>query len=131
MAIRRRERPHRLERGSTSVQMVVLMPALFAVMFLGLQAALVYHARTLALAAAQEGARATSAERGTVTAGVRAARDFLADTAGDAISHSTVHGHRSTTTSTVTVTGLSLSVIPGWHPRVTQSASLPVERITS
>ncbi|MBT9257177.1 pilus assembly protein [Phycicoccus sp. MAQZ13P-2] len=111
--------------------MVVLMPALFAVMFLGLQAALVYHARTLALAAAQEGARATSAERGTVRAGVRAARDFLADTAGDAMSRSTVHGHRSPTTSTVTVTGLSLTVIPGWHPRVTQSASLPVERITS
>jgi Flp pilus assembly protein TadG len=46
----------RSERGSTSVQMVILMPVLFSVMFLGLQAALVYHARTVAIAAAQEGA---------------------------------------------------------------------------
>jgi hypothetical protein len=30
----------------------------------------------------------------------------------------------------VTVTGCSLSVIPGWAPTVTQSASAPVERIT-
>ena len=41
------------ERGSTSIQMVILMPALFAVMFLGMQAALIYHARTLAIASAQ------------------------------------------------------------------------------
>ena len=31
---------------------------------------------------------------------------------------------------TVTVTGKSLSVIPGWHVTVTQSASVPVERLT-
>ena len=52
------------ERGSTSVQMVILMPVLFSVMFLGLQAALFYHARTVAIAAAQEGARAAGAETG-------------------------------------------------------------------
>ena len=44
------------ERGSASIQMVILMPAMFAVMFLGMQAALIYHARTLAIASAQEGA---------------------------------------------------------------------------
>ena len=37
--------------------MVILMPVLFSVMFLGLQAALFYHARTVAIAAAQEGAQ--------------------------------------------------------------------------
>ncbi|MGG5258650.1 TadE/TadG family type IV pilus assembly protein [Phycicoccus avicenniae] len=124
-------RAHRAERGSTSLQMVVLMPVLFAVMFLGLQAALVYHARTLALAAAQEGARMAGAERGTAATGESAARGFLADTAGDALGGSVVHGRRTATTSTVTVSGRALSVIPGWHPRVDQSASVPVERITS
>jgi hypothetical protein len=39
-------------------------------------------------------------------------------------------GGRSATTATVTVTGTSLSVIPGWSPAVSQSASVPVERIT-
>lgn len=119
------------ERGSTSVQMVVLMPALFAIMFLGLQAALVYHARTLALAAAQEGARAAGGESSSVAVGASSARSFLDDTAGDALSATTVSARRTATTSTVTVTGRALSVIPGWQPNVTQSASVPVERITS
>jgi len=50
------------QRGSTSIQMVVLMPALFALMFMGMQAALIYHARTIAIAAAEEGARAAGAD---------------------------------------------------------------------
>ena len=50
----------RRERGSSSIQMVILMPALFSIMFLGMQGALYYHARTVAIAAAQEGARALS-----------------------------------------------------------------------
>ena len=30
----------------------------------------------------------------------------------------------------MTVTGFSLSVIPGWKVRITQSATVPVERLT-
>ena len=59
---RHRPVPARAERGSTSIQMVMLLPALFAVMFLGMQAALYYHARSIALASAQEGACAAGAE---------------------------------------------------------------------
>ena len=50
------------DRGSATVQIVVLMPALFLLMFTGMQAALIYQARTVAIAAAQEGARAQGAE---------------------------------------------------------------------
>ncbi|NHA68228.1 TadE/TadG family type IV pilus assembly protein [Phycicoccus flavus] len=120
----------RLERGSVSVQMVILMPAMFAVMFLGLQAALVYHARTLAIASAQEGARAAGAETGTTMTGIRAAQGYLTATAGDTLIKTSVSGHRSATSATVTVTGRALSVLPGWHPAVSQSATVPVERIT-
>jgi len=35
------------------------------------------------------------------------------------------------TTATVTVSGFSLSVIPGWNVRITQSASVPVEKVTA
>jgi hypothetical protein len=42
----------------------------------------------------------------------------------------TVSGTRTTTTATIIVTGQSMSVIPGWHITVTQSASVPVERLT-
>ena len=60
--------------------MVLLMPALFSVMFLGMQAALHYHARTIAIAAAQEGARTAGAENGTASAGVAAATSYVTDT---------------------------------------------------
>jgi hypothetical protein len=30
----------------------------------------------------------------------------------------------------VTVTTTTLSVIPGWEPTITQSATMPVERVT-
>ncbi|NNM48285.1 pilus assembly protein [Knoellia sp. DB2414S] len=119
------------EGGSASIQMVFLLPVLFSVMFLGMQAALYYHARTVAIAAAQEGARAAAAETGTTNQGTRAALDFVADAGGDNVLTGVVaSGARTVTTATVTVRGRSLSVIPGWAPLLEQSATAPVERLT-
>ena len=53
------------EAGVASIQIVVLMPVLFLLMFIGMQAAIIYHGRTVAIAAAQEGARAAAAQNGT------------------------------------------------------------------
>jgi len=111
---------------------VILLPALFAVMFLGMQAALYYHARTVAIAAAQEGARAAGAENGRESDGIAAASDFVTSAGGDdVLSQASASVDRSATTATVTVTGLSLSVIPGWKVRISQSASVPLERLTA
>ena len=119
------------ERGSVAIQMVFLMPALFAVMFLGVQGALYYHAREVALAAAQEGAREAGSENGSRESGVETANGFLQDAGGsDVMTSTSVSGSRTTTTATITVTGKSMSVIPGWHVTVRQSASVPVERLT-
>lgn len=119
------------ERGSSSIQMVILMPALFSIMFLGMQGALYYHARTVAIAAAQEGARAAGSQNGTAADGISVAASFVSDAGGkDVLPGAHMTGARSATTATVTVTGTSLSVIPGWSPAVSQSASVPVERIT-
>lgn len=121
----------RHEGGSVSIQMVVFMPVLFSIMFVGLQAALIYHARTVAIAAAQEGARAAGTENGTAQLGIEQANSFVADAGGrNVLEAASVTGSRSVTTATVTVTGTSLSVIPGWSPRIVQSAAMPVERIT-
>ena len=122
---------HHHERGSVTIQMVILMPALFALMFLGLQAALYHHARAVALAAAQEGARDAGSETGTRDVGVATARAFVRDAGGsDVMTGVSVSGSRTVTTASITVTGTSLSVIPGWHVSVRQSASVPVERLT-
>jgi len=119
------------ERGSSSIQMVMLMPALFSIMFLGMQGALYYHARTVAIAAAQEGARAAGSQNGTAAGGISAASSFVSDAGGrEVLPGARMTAGRSATIATVTVTGTSLSVIPGWSPAVSQSASVPVERIT-
>jgi Flp pilus assembly protein TadG len=124
-------RRSRDERGSVTIQMVFLMPALFLLMFLGLQGALYYHAKQVALAAAQEGAREAGSETRTRVAGGAAAHRDLHDAGGsDVMTSTSVSGSRTTTTATITVTGKSMSVIPGWHVTVTQSASVPVERLT-
>src|SRR3954470_16457311 len=108
-----RSRRRRDERGSVSIELVILLPALFAVLFLGMQAALYYHARTVAIAAAQEGARAAGAETGHETDGTSAADAFVTDAGGDdVLQDATATADRTATTATVTVQGFSLSVIP-------------------
>lgn len=111
------------------MQMVVLMPALFTLMFLGVQAAVLYQGRTIALAAAQEGARASAAADGTNSSGIAAASDFVASTSAG-LKNSSVSGSRTSTTATITVTTHTVSLIPFVDPTITQSASMPVERIT-
>lgn len=127
-----RRSPQRDERGSISIELVILLPALFAVLFVGMQAALFYHARTVAIAAAQEGARAAGAEHGREADGVDAAHDFIAEAGGhDVLTSTSARASRTTTQATVTVTGFSLSVIPGWKVQITQTATVPVERLTA
>jgi Flp pilus assembly protein TadG len=122
----------RSERGSATIELLILLPALFAVMFIGVQAALYHHARQVAIAAAQEGARTAAGEHGSEAAGTTAATTFVADAGGDdVLAGAAVSASRSATTAVVVVTGRSLSVVPGWNPVVRQRASMPVERVTA
>lgn len=115
-----------------TIELVILLPALFAVLFVGMQAALYHHARSVAIAAAQEGARVAGAEGGLESTGISAATAFVREAGGDdVLGSSTTSAHRSSTRATVVVTGYALSVIPGWRPKIEQSASVPVERLTS
>ena len=108
-----------------------MTPSMFALMFLGMQAALTYHGRTVAIAAAEEGSRAAGALGAASAAGRAAASAFVASAGGDGVLTGVrVSVTRTATTATVVVTGSTPSVIPGWHPTVTQSASSPLERIT-
>jgi Flp pilus assembly protein TadG len=116
-----------------SLQLAVVFPLLLLVIFGGIQAALYYHARTVALSAAQEGVRVASAETGTAQAGAARAREFVADAGGPGVlSHLTVSPARTATTASITITGRALSVLPGVPaPAVSQTAERPVERFTS
>lgn len=119
-------------RGAVSVELVVVLPAFLALIFGIIQGGLFFHARTVALAAAQEGVRAASSLDGTAGDGATAAAQFLSKAGGDAaLSDSTVAPQRTPTEATVTVSGFAPSVLPGWTgPRVVQTATSPVERFT-
>lgn len=125
-----RDGPRGGEAGIVTIQIVILMPIMFLILFTGMQAALMYQGRTAAIAAAQEGARAAAAQDGTVEHGRAAAADLLAAIGDEVLSGASVAAVRDATTATVTVTGRTLSVVPGWTPTITQSATVPVERLT-
>ncbi|GAA5029624.1 TadE/TadG family type IV pilus assembly protein [Actinopolymorpha pittospori] len=120
----------RRERGSSTIQLVVLLPALFSLMFLGVQAAVMYQGRTIALAAAQEGAREAAGEQGTAASGISAAHTFVSSTTAG-LKGTSVSGYRNADEARITVTTHTVSVIPAWKPTITQSASMPVEKVTT
>jgi Flp pilus assembly protein TadG len=131
---RLRERARgRDERGSISLELVVVFPAVLLALFLGIQIALYYHARNVALAAAQEGLRTARAENGTAALGQQRAYEFITNAGGASVLTSVrVDPSRTTTQASITVVGNALSVIPGIPlPAVRQTAAGPVERFTT
>lgn len=126
-----RHPPHAGERGSTSIQMVMLLPLMFTVMFLGLQGALYYYASNVAGLAAHEGASAASAYQKQANLGLGAA----AASAALEQSHGSLENWHVDVTPTaeavtVTITGQSLSVLPGLELQVSRSATLPWEKVS-
>ena len=119
-------------RGSATLEIVVLFPAVLLATFGLVQGALYYHARDVALAAATDGLTAARSRGGTAEEGRRTALTFLRRAGGDhVLPASAVRSERTATTATVIVSGHALSLVPGvpgWA--VEQTASGPVERFT-
>lgn len=117
------------QRGlSSSVQVTLLFPLAFGVLLLALQWALVSWAQATALAAAQDGARIVSGVHGTPDGGTTAAVDAASNGSMSGVGAVVT---RTATDAAVTVNGQALSVVPGWSPRISQTATRPVERVTS
>lgn len=121
----------RTDRGSLTIEAAVLFPALLAIMLVGVQAAMWFHARSVAIGAAADGARAQSLEVAAQGDGRAAALAFVSQAGGDDVLRGVgVSTRQSPTSVSVTVTGRSMSLVPGWDPSVEQSATSPLERIT-
>ena len=118
------------ERGSSSVEMVIALPIVLTVLFLAVQAGTWFHARSIALASAQSGARTSAMLNSSLEAGLSSARSFAADVGGTTLTGVTVTGDRTATSTTVTVIGHSVRLVPFMDVTVSQSATLPVERYT-
>jgi Flp pilus assembly protein TadG len=76
------------EDGSVSLELAVIFPAVLLLIIAAVQAGLLFHARHLAQAAAQEGLRATRQYDGTTTTGQQAAAGLLTQSAGDLLARS-------------------------------------------
>jgi Flp pilus assembly protein TadG len=134
--LRRRLQPQRRrdegDRGSVSIEMVVLTPVLLLLMFTAIQAALWGYARDIAIGAAQNAARAGSAFGSDPSAACAAAVRFATQN-GDGLSDVTctpelIDGGRQLR---ITVGGVSLSLVPGVKGfNAAQSASSPIEQFT-
>lgn len=115
------------ERGSATLETVILWPAVFLLIFGMVHGAVWFHARNVALAAAQEGARAASVADGA--GGAARAAMFLSDRAA-VVRVNDIRESSDGDTVTVTVTGSSTTLIPGWRVDVRQSATAPIRRWT-
>ena len=119
------------ERGAASVELAVTFPVVLLLVMTLIQAALWFYARSVALGAAQEGARDGRVQPVSTARAQSAAEDFLDQTAQDLLTGRDVTVSGSPASIAVTVTGTSLSLFPGlsgWS--VTQTAVGPVERPT-
>lgn len=121
------------ERGSVSLELAVLFPVVLLLVFALVQYGLWFHARSLALAAAQEGVTAARTYQGNPAAGPVRAQAFLDAHAADLLSDVIVTTTGTTPTLVrVEVTGRSLSLLPGTAgPIVAQAAEAPIERFTT
>ena len=124
--------PARAQRGSATLEVAILGPVLLLLVFAVVQIGLWAYARSLALAAAQEGARAGAAHGAEPADGVARARAFVSEVAGDSLTDVAVGATGSSALSVrIEVRGRALSVLPGLPGiAVSQSAQTPRERFT-
>ncbi|HEX6684902.1 MAG TPA: TadE family protein [Candidatus Limnocylindrales bacterium] len=120
------------DSGSHTVEFVIVAGPLLLVTFMAVQAALVFHARSTALAAATQGANVARAYNSNTAAGEAKALEFL-DAAGQGLRDPEVEAIPSQTGThmTVTVRGHAPSIIPLMTFEIAQSASGPIERFVS
>lgn len=121
------------DAGSASVEIAILFPVVLLVVTAIVQYGLWFHARSIALAAAQEGVTAARLYEAGPTAGPERARAFVeahgSDSLSDVVASATSPGPEQIG---VQVTGRALSILPGVAGlTVTQSAEGPIERFTT
>ena len=133
MATPPRQRAPARDRGSVTVELAIVFPVLLVIVTALIQYALWFHARSLALAAAQQGVTVARAYGSTVDAGRDSALAFVADHGADTLLTPAATAVAPAAGQVqVVVTGRSLSILPGVGGiAVSQSAAGPVERFTT
>jgi Flp pilus assembly protein TadG len=116
------------EAGAVLAEYAVVVPALLLLVFGLFQFAAWYLAGEVALAAAQEAARAARVETGSVEAGHAAAQRFLGQANGGKLVNPQVTVVRGVDNVRVDVRGTAQSVVPGLVLPVHEASAGEVER---
>lgn len=134
------------DRGSTSLELAIVTPVLFALIGTVVQVGLWFHAQAIALAAAQEGARAArvpaASEPEADAAGRARAKAYLDQLASDVLVPSSVQitPERAAVSAAATgqggigdvvsvrVQGKVISIVPGLSLSVDEVSTVTVER---
>ncbi|GIF69624.1 hypothetical protein Ais01nite_76590 [Asanoa ishikariensis] len=118
------------DRGASPVELAIVAPLIILLLFLAIQIAAIFLARSAALSAAQEAVSAQRAYQAPPGVGITKGNAFLTHT-GDWLSQGQVEAAPAEADEVAfTVTGQALSVIPGVRFPVTQTAHGTVERFT-
>jgi hypothetical protein len=93
------------------------------------QFALYFHMRAVAQTAARHGLDHVRVVDGSSGAGITAANEFL-DQGGRSLEARNVTAERSAVASSMSVSGMVVSIIPGLNLRVEVTVEAPTERVT-
>jgi hypothetical protein len=120
------------DRGFSTLEAVVVIPAVVIITMLVVQYVMLWHARNIAEAAAQNGLRTARGYESSAAAGEAIATGYLQQVAGHLLrcDDRCVHASRGADRVTVTVHASVLSVLPFGSFSVTESAAGPVEKYT-
>lgn len=121
-------RPYEGDRGALTLSYVAVLPFVFLLLMVVIQAAFWYLARDAALAAARQGADAARALNAPRSAGPAAALAFARAAGGGYLEDpsATADGSSSATVS-ITVSGHVPSFVPGLVVNVSETAQAPAE----
>ncbi|MBQ0850262.1 pilus assembly protein [Streptomyces sp. BH-SS-21] len=117
----------RQDRGSTALDMSMVVPLAFLLLFTLIQGGLWFHGRSVAHHAAQEAVDAQRAYNAAPGAGKAAAAAFLARMGGS-LNGASVQVRDDGETVSVSVEGSVINLVPGWSGHVHQSVKAPVEK---
>jgi Flp pilus assembly protein TadG len=128
----RRDDDASADRGTGPVEFAILALGMLTLAFMIVQAGLVYHARSVALAAATQGVNVARGYENNPEAGVTHAERFLGRLGGGLRETDVTYGIENENTDgeaiVITVTGKAVSVLPGLTFNIEQSARGSVEQ---
>lgn len=125
--LRDRLRRDDADGGYSVLEVAIVLPIVFFLIMMIVQWAIVWHARNVAEAAAQEGLRTTETYQGSASAGRADTVTYLSQVAPHSLPNPQVTVTRTADNATVTVSARVASVIPFGHFTVSERASGPVE----